>query len=223
MTTPSRELLAWVRDNPGAPRWWLGVAEEMARSLEMKQAWPSLKKAGAKPVHVFAMVTASLEESGKDVCRKPAEKEKNSIKDVRKAANELLKALKDAQLLGESVPIIEIGKTLAAVSWTDRQAGLLDPDSFAVVSLPDLLRGLVETCDRLEGSPPTRAISRQTKGRRPPRLRSFARRLAFRFNREFSQTMPENIARIATAVFGLDDPVTGHEVSGFIEGSPLTG
>lgn len=220
--SPNQELLAWVKDNPGAPSWWIAVAKRMARSLEMKQAWPSLIEAGAKPVQVLAMVTASLEGSVKDVRRKPAKDEKDAVEAVRKSANELLKALQGAQLLGDGAPIIEIGKTLAAVSWTDRQAGLPGRDP-AVVSLPELLRGLEARCDDLINDPPLRAIDRLTRGPERSWLRAFVRRLDFHFKHEFGQTTPENLTRIANSILAPNNAVTGREVSGFIEDSPLTG
>lgn len=170
------------------------------------------------------MVMLSLTDSAMDARRLSNDKERKSIDKVKKATEDLLSALHGAQLLGDNAPFIEIGGDIAIASWTDYRTRILercDFSDFPIVDLPGLLRILQDRCKEILDSPPINAIERQTNGPEWSQVRGFIRRLAVQFDHKYGKKMPENLARVACAVFSLEDPITGRDVEKILKNSPF--
>lgn len=222
--TPKQILQEWRENNQSSPMEWKEICYRMENSPDMDIAWDSLLIDGVTPVHVFSMVTDSVRESGKDVRRLSSCVEQQSIAEVRKHTTALLSALRGAQLLGESAFLGSYRGTPATIAWTDRSTLMLEQHSLSnllILSLPELLRELELRCNEIINSPATNAIDRQTGGKERSQVRAFIRRLAVQFNHKYGKEMPENLARVACAVFSLENPITGRDVEKILQDSPL--
>ncbi|MCB1931707.1 MAG: hypothetical protein KDI45_04445 [Candidatus Accumulibacter sp.] len=217
--TPKEDLIAWMQENPREPAAWLEVCSRLANGPDMDLAWPSLLAAGATPRYIFGMVILCVKDSARDVRRVPNEQESAALLAVKTAVDQLLDAMSRARLLNEGAPFIspDVPTGAPAVfAWTDELDDTLTKDGFHTVNLPGLLRLLKSKCDDHR---PENALARQTGGTDKLRVRAFVRRLAAFFVRDFGKPMPDNVARIACAVFQLADPLGSRDVEGILEHS----
>jgi hypothetical protein len=215
--TPKEDLIAWMRENPHEPAGWLEVCNRLANGFDMDLVWPSLLAAGATPRYIFGMVILCVKDSARDVRRVPSKQEAADLQAVKTAVDRLLDAVSRAQLLNEGASFVDMGIPTSApvmLAWTDDFGGKLTKGGFHSVSLPSLLRLLKSQCDDPRSA---NAITPQTGRTDKSRVSAFVRRLSDFFVRDFGKPMPENVARIAAAVFRLAEPITDRDVENILE------
>ncbi len=213
--TPQAAITAWLSANKDPAHPWLHVAERLANSIEMDLAWPSISKHCNDPIRIVKMVDGCFRDSIKDADRLSAIDEKNSLKEVQRAAKDLLTALQGAQLLGVAAPLCEIDKEAVYVAWTTGCAQKLDnPDGNAipVLSLPELLRFLQSQCADLLNGPPPKSVTRKSENETLTVRRAFVIRLSACFREKCAKSMPTNFARITNAIFQMDDSLSARDV-----------
>lgn len=218
-----KAVTTWMEENrflANNARWaWRHrLADRLAKSVDMRPAWNELAKRGGHGTSILGVVFSCVEASIKECKRLPQSKEDERTEDVRRALENLRKAIEKAPSPAfDSMDLsLAINETQIGFSW--RSSGDF-ADSFGIlpVCLDDLLEQAQQQLSRLASKQPARTVARK---RAAPELAAFIRHLAAEFQQQYGDKLMGTVARIATATYNLPDQVTKEQVERILRPSP---
>lgn len=210
-----QDVLAWIRENPNAPRRWIGIAERLSTYQDMEPAWRELAKRGIKGRHVMSMANNAADAAVSEMRRTlPSAEEIERLSAVEDAARNLIAAINRAPLL-DAADFINIDGKPAVFAWRDSgkksAAGIGCP--WQIVDLHELLEYAAARAAELRQAVPARMVKRQ---RSDPTAAMFVRHLAALIQYETGKKMMGTVARIATAVLDRPEQITKQQVESIL-------
>ena len=195
-TALANDVRKWIADNPKAPPQWRGIAERLATSPDMAQAWRELAKRGVQGTHVLSMVLDATRCAAEECRRMPLAEEAVRLRAVENAAHGLIKAIDRAPLLDKS-RLIEVDGHPMAFAW--RAGGSQVAKVAFPVPVIDLT-ALLQAAAELVAEELRRTRNRTVKRKRTdPVAASFVRHLSAMIQQATGQKLMGTVARVATA------------------------
>ena len=197
------------------------ILKRTAVDGDMPRAWLELEKRGIDLLWFITLVESAYKNARREVSRQPSGEVDREIATVRRLIAELKVAIERSPLPAKrcaprelncsGLPSVEI-----LMGWRDieTQGDFWRMHTLSVFDMLDVASELVE---EFENSQPPRAVLRHATR---PEVTAFVRWLGFRIRQEFQCELPGTLARIANAIYRLQNPLDKQSVKDILRGTP---